>query len=83
MAIVRIPDNARPFTATVNGKRYVYDPGQTVDVPEEVAVLIRGYYESRKDPENWVPEEKVDKDPASKVPFAIGMDEGGLYCITE
>ena len=35
MAIVKIPENARPFVATVNGKKYVYDPGKTVDVPEE------------------------------------------------
>ena len=46
MAIVKIPENARPFVATVNGKKYVYDPGKTVDVPEEVAVLIRSCYES-------------------------------------
>lgn len=83
MAIVKIPENARPFVATVNGKKYVYDPGQTVDVPEEVAVLIRGYYESQKDPESWVPDEKVDKDPESAAPFAIGLDDGGLYCVTK
>ena len=83
MAIVKIPENARPFVATVNGKKYVYDPGQTVDVPEEVAVLIRGYYDSKKDPESWVPDEKVDKDPESTVPFSVGLDEGGLYCVTK
>ena len=83
MASGKIPESARPFVATVNGKKYVYDPGQTVDVPEEVAVLIRSYYESQKDPESWVPDEKVDKDPESAVPFAIGLDDGGLYCVTK
>lgn len=83
MAVVKIPENARPFVATVNGKRYVYDAGKTVDVPEEVAVLIRGYYESLKDPEDWVPDEKVDKDPNTTIPFAIGIDGGGMYCVTE
>ena len=28
-------------------------------------------------------QDKADKDPASTVSFSIGMDEGGLYCITE
>lgn len=28
-------------------------------------------------------EAKVDKDPASTVPFAIGVDDGGLYCVTK
>lgn len=30
-----------------------------------------------------VVDRKVEKDPASTVSFAIGMDEGGLYCVTK
>ena len=30
-----------------------------------------------------VVDSKVGKDPASTVPFSIGMDEGGLYCVTK
>lgn len=37
---VKIPTNANPFTVTVNGKKYSYPAGATVQVPPEVAEVI-------------------------------------------
>lgn len=37
---VKIPDNMRPWEATINGLKYVYPAGTTQEVPDEVAALI-------------------------------------------
>ena len=37
---VKIPTNANPFNVTVNGKKYSYPAGATVQVPPEVAEVI-------------------------------------------
>lgn len=37
---VKIPDNMRPWEATINGIKYVYPAGTTQEVPDEVAGLI-------------------------------------------
>lgn len=37
---VKIPTNANPFNVIVNGKKYSYPAGATVQVPPEVAEVI-------------------------------------------
>lgn len=37
---VKIPEYMNPFVCEINGKRYSYEAGVTVSVPDEVAALI-------------------------------------------
>lgn len=38
---IKIPTTANPYEVWVNGVKYSYEAGKTVDVPEEVAVVIQ------------------------------------------
>ena len=45
-----IPQSANPFTVVVNGRRYSYPAGKTVEVPAEVAEVIEAYEAMRDVP---------------------------------
>lgn len=43
MKTVTIPTCDNPFSAIVNGKKYTYEAGKTVGVPDEVAAVIQAH----------------------------------------
>lgn len=43
--VVTIPDCANPFIVYVNGYKYSYEAGATVEVPDEVAFVIETHKE--------------------------------------
>jgi len=52
MATRTIPNDVRPYwSCTVNGKKYTYESGATVDVPDGVAAVIDAINEGKKRPE--------------------------------
>lgn len=51
MKTVTIPDNMNPWECCINGKKYRYPAGETVDVPDEVAAIIQAYENATKAPE--------------------------------
>lgn len=51
MATRTIPDNPRPWwECTVNGKKYTYKSGATVDVPDAVADVINAINRANERP---------------------------------
>lgn len=79
MKTVKIPENASPWTCIVDGVKYTYPSGVTMQVPDQVAALVEAYNKEMEDPAYWVPDAKVSQDPNSSAPFTIGADEGGVY----
>lgn len=45
MKKVTIPTCANPFVVIVNGIKYTYPAGETMEVPDDVAVVIEQHYE--------------------------------------
>ena len=56
MKTVTIPTCANPFVVIINGKKYTYPAGKTVEVPDEVAEVIERHEEAKPQPED-APEE--------------------------
>lgn len=56
MKTVTIPTCANPFVVIINGKKYTYPAGETVEVPDEVAEVIERHEEAKPQPED-APEE--------------------------
>lgn len=79
MKTVKIPESATPWMCIVDGVKYTYPAGKTMDVPDQVAALVEAYNKEMKEPSYWVPAAKVNQDPKSSAPFTIGADEGGVY----
>lgn len=79
MKTVKIPESATPWTCIVDGVKYTYPAGVTMQVPDQVAALVEAYNKEMKEPSYWVPTAKVNQDPKSSAPFTIGADEGGVY----
>ena len=79
MKTVKIPETASPWACIVDGVKYTYPSGATMQVPDQVAALVEAYNKEMEDPAYWVPDAKVSQDPKSSVPFTIGADEGGVY----
>lgn len=48
---IKIPDCMSPFIVMVNGVRYVYPAGETVEVPDEVALVIEKHNEYHEEKE--------------------------------
>lgn len=57
MATRTIPNDVQPYwSCTVNGKKYTYRSGETVNVPDGVAAVIDAINEGKKRPEpEYVP----------------------------
>lgn len=51
MKTVTIPTCANPFVVIINGKKYTYPAGKTVEVPDEVAEVIERHEEAKPKPE--------------------------------
>lgn len=67
MKKVTIPTCANPFVVMVNGIKYTYPAGETVEVPDDVAAVIEQHDEAHNNPE-----------PAPVVPpFTPAPSEGG------
>ncbi len=79
MKTVKIPESATPWTCIVDGVKYVYPAGVTMQVPDQVAALVEAYNKEMEEPTYWVPNAKVNRDPKSSAPFTIGADKGGVY----
>ncbi|MBP3654719.1 MAG: hypothetical protein J6J04_04725 [Oscillospiraceae bacterium] len=43
MKTIMIPETANPYKVIVNGRTYTYDAGSTVEVPDEVAAVIKAH----------------------------------------
>ena len=70
MVTVTIPKEMRPFECYVNGKKYCYPAGETLDVPEEVAEIINSMsYDNSSLPEqeNKTPFEVPEAPPSDGV----------------
>ena len=52
MKAVTIPTCANPFVVIINGKKYTYPAGETVEVPDEVAEIIERHEEAKPQPED-------------------------------
>lgn len=66
MKTVTIPTCANPFVVIVNGIKYTYPAGTTVEVPDDVAAVIEQHDEAHNNPE-----------PAPVMPpFATGASGG-------
>lgn len=79
MKTVKIPESATPWTCIVDGVKYTYPAGVTMQVPDQVAALVEAYNREMEEPSYWVPDAKVNRDPKSSAPFTIGADKGGVY----
>lgn len=79
MKTVKIPESATPWTCIVDGVKYTYPAGVTMQVPDQVAALVEAYNKEMEEPAYWVSDAKVNKDPKSSAPFTIGADKGGVY----
>lgn len=79
MKTVKIPESASPWTCIIDGVKYTYPSGVTMQVPDQVAALVEAYNKEMEEPAYWVPNAKVNQDPKSSAPFTIGADEGGVY----
>lgn len=79
MKTVKIPETASPWTCIVDGVKYTYPSGVTMQVPDQVAALVEAYNKEMEEPTYWVPDVKVNQDPKSSAPFTIGADGGGVY----
>ena len=44
---IKIPSCRNPFVVFVNGMRYEYESGTTVEVPDEVAEVIKNHEDSK------------------------------------
>lgn len=47
MKTVTIPEGMNPFVVYSNGVKYVYSPGETVEVPDGVAIEIEEYRDAQ------------------------------------
>lgn len=79
MKTVKIPESASPWTCIIDGVKYTYPSGATMQVPDQVAALVEAYNKKIEEPAYWVPDVKVTQDPKSNAPFTIGADAGGVY----
>lgn len=79
MKTVKIPESASPWTCIIDGVKYTYPSGVTMQVPDQVAALVEAYNKEMEEPAYWVPNAKVNQDPKSSAPFTIGADAGGVY----
>ena len=79
MKTVKIPESASPWTCIIDGVKYTYPSGVTMQVPDQVAALVEAYNKEMEEPAYWVPNAKVNQDPKSSAPFTIGADKGGVY----
>lgn len=79
MKTVKIPESASPWTCIIDGVKYTYPSGVTMQVPDQVAALVEAYNKKMQEPAYWVPDVKVNQDPKSSAPFTIGADAGGVY----
>ena len=71
MKKVTIPTCANPFVVIVNGMKYTYPAGETVEVPDDVAAVIEQHDEAHNNPQ-----------PAPVVPpFEPAASEGGLTVV--
>lgn len=61
MKTVTIPMSNDPYTCEINGVKYYYAAGSTVEVPDEVAALIQANAGNRKEPE-YKPDIVIPKD---------------------
>ena len=52
MKTVTIPTCANPFVVIINGRKYTYPAGETVEVPDEVAEVIERHEEAKPQPES-------------------------------
>ena len=66
MKTVTIPTCANPFVVIVNGIKYTYPAGATVEVPDDVAAVIEQHDEAHNNPE-----------PAPVVPPFVPSTGGG------
>lgn len=55
MKTVTIPTCANPFVVIVNGIKYTYPAGATVEVPDEVAEVIEQHEEAKPEPAPVLP----------------------------
>lgn len=69
MKTVTIPTCANPFVVIVNGIKYTYPAGATVEVPDDVAEVIEQHEEAKPEPAPVMP-------PFASVPSSGGG--GGL-----
>lgn len=83
MKTVKIPESASPWTCIIDGVKYTYPSGVTMQVPDQVAALVEAYNKEMEEPAYWVPNAKVNQDPKSSTPFTIGADEGGVYHVID
>lgn len=79
MKTVKIPESATPWMCIVDGVKYTYPAGVTMQVPDQVAALVEAYNKEMEEPSYWVPTANVKQDPKSSAPFTIGADKGGVY----
>ena len=80
MKVVTIPSCANPFEVCVNGKKYTYPAGDTVVVPDEVAVIIEAH-NKKHEPVEHNHEAPFGSDFATKdyVDEKLGVIESGSY----
>ena len=50
MKKVTIPTCANPFVVIVNGMKYTYPAGETVEVPDDVAAVIEQHHDAHNNP---------------------------------
>lgn len=77
MKTVKIPTCANPFVVIVNGIKYTYPAGATMEVPDDVAEVIEQHYEAHRKPaSNGGGAKIVFTDSTDNLP--IGLPDGTI-----
>lgn len=73
---VTIPTYENPFVVYVNGKKYSYEAGANVLVPDEVAFVIETHYENHVEKEQAREDSNIEADPDVHAKYFNVTDDG-------
>lgn len=78
---VKIPTSMNPFVAIINGLRYEYPAGEIVEVPDNVAEVIRGY-EKGNFPKPATKATEISMVSPSGKSFALSVGDDGKLVVS-
>lgn len=79
---IKIPTSMSPFVVMVNGVKYEYPAGETVEVPDHIADIIRRYEEGTC-PKPAVTATKINMISPSGKQFELTVSDDGKLVATE
>lgn len=75
---ITIPDGYKPLEIVINGCVYVYMPGETVSVPDEVASVIANMQDQKPEESSEVKQETISYDPVADAGKLLGVQDGAM-----